>query len=248
MFSPPPVFAQAQSKVVQESPDAMAAKRARTEAPVGSYKALDVSTLKVKIVEGKGSPLYLALVDQEEAQFILTPDGPNAVLRGFDVVGAKEKRSFNTGDTAAIGNYLSIYVTMDKEQAAFLQEATEKIRVEMKLEAEVEWKPLIPKNELYESSAVSIKVGLMGGDNVLTALKFKLNNVTTAGKGWDFLKDQATVAGQKHRSVAFNGAEVMVVSKLRPWMRDGKAGVELVATQLAIKVLERKFVDLLPDW
>ena len=91
MFSPPLqlVFARAQSKVVQEPPDAMAAKRARTEAPVGSYKALDVSTLTVKLVEGKGSPLYLALVDQEEAQFILTPDGPNAVLRGFDVVGPR---------------------------------------------------------------------------------------------------------------------------------------------------------------
>jgi hypothetical protein len=38
------------------------------------------------------------------------------------------------------------------------------------------------------------------------------------------------------------------VIKLRPWKKDGKAGLELVATQLALKVVERKFVDLLPDW
>ena len=38
------------------------------------------------------------------------------------------------------------------------------------------------------------------------------------------------------------------VVKLRPWKDGAKAGVELVATQLALKVVERKFFDLLADW
>ena len=236
------ILAQALTKVDQEAPDAMAAaKRARTETAPGSFKAIDVAALTVKF--GEGREYGMALVDRDEAQFILTPDGPNCVLRGFDMNGEKEKRSFNSGDAVAKGNALSIYVTMDGEQAAFLERVSEKIKSEMTLKPDVQWWPLIAKNERYDNSAVSIKVALAGEESSMTALKVKQNDVMKAGKGWDFLKDQAG-----NRAFAFNGAEVMVVTKLRPYQKEGKAGVELVATQLAIKLQERKFFDVLPDW
>ena len=247
MFSQPLFVRTSTLKVDQDPSDTIASKRARTEA-TGSYKALDSSTITVKTVDGKESALFLALVDREEAQFILTTDGPNAILRGFDMVGAKERRPFNSVDPEAKGNYLSVYITVDTDQAAVLEGVSEKIRTEMALAKGVEWFPIVPKNDRYDSSAVNVKVCLAGDEGVLTALKVQHNDSMTAGKGWEFLKDQVEAAGQKNRACAFNGAECMVVTKVRPWKRGDKAGVELIATQLAVKILERKFVDLLPDW
>ena len=81
-------------------------------------------------------------------------------------------------------------------------------------------------------------------------MKIKQADVMRAGKGWDFLQER--VQDQKYRSTAFTGAEVMLVVKLRPRkyvVNDvAKATVDLVATQVAIKAAERRFVDVLPDW
>ena len=250
----PASFAQAPPELDQEHSEAMAspaAKRARTEAPE-SYKKVDVTELALKVIEGKDkeNPLYVVIDgNRQEVQFVLTPEGPNAILRGFDMTGDKEKRSFNSKEADAKGNYLSLYMTLDDQQAKFLDEVSEKLKANMNLES-VEWLPILPKSVRYESSAVAIKVCLAGDEANLTPLKIKQADVMRAGKGWEFLKER--VQDQKYRQTAFTGAEVMAVVKLRPrrYTANGvaKATVDLVATQVAIKALEHKFVDVLPDW
>ena len=225
----------------------MAAKRARTEAAAQSFRECDVAKLTFKEIERKDdTPMYKVVSEHQEVQLILTPEEPNVVLRGFDMCGDKEKRPFNSDDANAKGTCLGLYVSLDEEQAKFLQEASEKIRVEMGFQDRELWTPLVPKSAKYETYAVGIKVTLHGGENNLTALKIKQSNVMTAGKGWQFLQEQAGV--QKTWVNAFKGAEVKAVVKFRPWTMGAKAGVELVATQLALKLPERKFVDVLPDW
>lgn len=240
-------FAQIPSEVEVELPEDMAAKRARTESMAVSFEAVDTATMTVKAIETKNSPIYLVVSEHQEVQIILTPDQPCTVLRGFDMIGEKEKTAFNSKEADAMGNRLSVYVTLEEEQAKFLDQASERIRAEMDLEEGVEWYPLIPKSTKYASPAVGIKVALGGEDRNLTALKIKQGSDTmTAGKGWSFLQEMAGT--QRLRANAFTGAEVKAVVKFRPWKNGSKAGVELLATQLALKVVERKFVDLLSDW
>ena len=251
----PVTLAQAFPKVDQEPSDDMAspaAKRARVDVVPESYRKLEVDELMVKVIEGKDkeNPMYLTIDgNRQEVQFILTPVGPNAVLRGFDMVGEREKRSFNSKGSDAKGNYLSLYVTLDGDQAQFLEKVSEKLKAEMNLE-DVEWLPIVPKGGRYETQAVGVKVCLAGEEANLTAMKIKQADVMRAGKGWDFLQER--VQDQKYRSTAFTGAEVMLVVKLRPRkyvVNDvAKATVDLVATQVAIKAAERRFVDVLPDW
>ena len=227
---------------------APAAKRARTEAQgPESYKKLDLEALTLKTIEGKDSRFYLAVVGHQLAEFILTPDEPTIILRGFDMAGDKEKRSFNAQGDGAKGNNLSLYLQLDDEQAEFLKLASDKIKAQFEADGAVEWHPLIGTSDKYSSAAVGVDVCLAGQETALTHLRIKKGNEKFAGTGWNFLKEQAG-----DRYMAFKGAEVMAVVKFRPWksVKDGvtKAGVSLVATQLAIKVQERKFVDALPDW
>jgi len=208
---------------------------------------MDLDALKLKVVEGKDSPFYLAVVGHQLAEFVLTPDEPTVILRGFDMAGDKEKRSFNATDGK--GNSLGLYLHINDDQANFLKAASNKLKLEFEAEAEgkVEWHPLIAKNDKYESFGVGVDICLAGQESALTHLRIKQGEEKYAGTGWQFLKERAG-----DRFMAFKGAEVMAVVKFRAWKSvDGdvtKAGVKLVATQLAIKVQERKFVDYLPDW
>ena len=253
------VFAQAPFPVDQESAEAMVAaagKRARAEGATSStkqarvegpesYKKMDLEKLTLKKVEGKESPIYLAVVEHQLAECVLTPEEPTVLLRGFDMAGDKEKRSFNTQDGK--GNSLGVYIQLNEDQAKFLSEASDRLKAQFEAEGEVEWHPLMSKNDKYDSFAVGVDVCLAGQETALTQLRIKKGDEKCAGAGWGFLKEQAG-----DRFMAFKGAELMVVVKFRPWksmVNDvTKAGVKLVATQLAIKVPERKFVDVLPDW
>ena len=167
------------------------------------------------------------------------------LLRGFDIAGDKEKRSFNAQDGK--GNHLGIYLQLNEDQAKFLQNASNQLKAQFEAEGEVQWHPLMSKSDKYDSFAVGVDVCLAGQEAALTNLRIKKGEEKHAGTGWNFLKE---MAGDRY--MAFKGAEVMVVAKFRPWksVMEGatKAGVKLVATQLAIKVAERKFVDVLPDW
>jgi len=220
---------------------ASAAKRARTEAPE-SYRKLDLEALSLKKIEGRDSPMYLAVIDNHMAEFILTPDEPAVLLRGFDMLGEKEKRSFNVDEGK--GNSLGLYVQLDEEQADFLKKASNRIKTEFEAEEAVEWTPMFP-GEKYSTYAVGVEVVLAGQESSLTHLRIKKGEEKHAGTGWAFLKE---MAGER----TFKGSEAMFVVKFRAWKAvvNGvtKAGLKLVATQLAIKVPERKFVDVLPDW
>lgn len=237
-------FAQTCPEVLSESSDEMAAKRARTESSARSFEKIDVDSLSVKVIEMKDGALYLTVSDHQEVQIIMHPDEPAVVLRGFDMQGEKEKTKFNSNAPDAKGSRLSVYVTMNEAQANFLEAASEKIKESLALEEDVEWYSVLPKKQGYENDAVSIKVVLEGKPGTLTTLKIKSGEAAAAGTGWEFLQQHAP----KNRAYAFTGAEMKAVIKLRPWKNGRKAGVELVATQLALKVVEKKFVDLLPDW
>ena len=110
--------------------------------------------------------------------------------------------------------------------------------------AGVEWTPMFP-GEKYSTYAVGVEVVLAGKESSLTHLRIKKGEEKHAGTGWAFLKE---MAGER----TFKGCEAMFVVKFRAWKAvvNGvtKAGLKLVATQLAIKAPERKFVDVLPDW
>jgi hypothetical protein len=220
---------------------APASKRARVEGPE-SFRKLDVDTLSLKKIEGRDSPYYLVVTDHHMAEFILTPDEPAVLLRGFDMSGEKEKRSFNVDEGK--GNSLGLYVQLDEEQADFLKKASNRIKTEFEAEEAVEWTPMFP-GEKYSTYAVGVEVVLAGQESSLTHLRIKKGEEKHAGTGWVFLKE---MAGER----TFKGSEAMCVVKFRAWKAvvNGvtKAGLKLVATQLAIKVAERKFVDVLPDW
>jgi hypothetical protein len=135
-------------------------------------------------------------------------------------------------------------VMLDEAQSKFLDAATAKLRESFALVKGVVWSPLLNKGHSHDNDAVSIKVMLGGTPINLTNLKIKNGDVAVAGAGWEFLQAQVP----ERRAHGFTGAEMKAVVKLRPWKRDAKAGVDLVATQLWLKVVERKFVDLLADW
>jgi hypothetical protein len=238
-------FAQNCPEIVSEGSDEMAAKRARIEPTAQAFDKIDVDSLSVKVVEMKDDPMYLTVYNHQEVQVIMHPDEPAVILRGFDMFGEKEQTKLNSNVPGAKGTRLSLYVTMDEAQVKFLGAASEKIRESFASEEGVEWHSPLPKKKPgYENDAVSTKVVLEGKPGSLTTLKIKNGDVAAAGEGWEFLQQQVA----RNRAYAFTGAEMKAVIKLRPWKKDGKAGLELVATQLALKVVERKFVDLLPDW
>ena len=238
-------FAQTHPNPLSEPSDEMAAKRARTEVSAQSFDKIDVQSLSVKVVELKdGENFYMTVSDHQEVQIIMHPEEPAIILQGFDTQGEKEKTKFNTNDLNAKGNRLSVYVLLEDAQSKFLDAAQEKIKESFAMEEGVEWYSPLPKKHGHDNDAVSIKVALDGRPGTLTNIKIKNGDVAMAGADWEFLREQAP----KNRARGFTGAEMKAVVKLRPWKNGAKAGVELVATQLALKVVERKFVDLLADW
>ena len=166
-----------------------AAKRARVEGPE-SFRNLDVDALSLKKVEGRDSPFYLVVVDHRMAEFVLTPDEPTVLLRGFDMTGEKEKRSFNV-EGEGKGNSLSLYVQLDEEQADFLKKASNKIKTEFEAEGEVEWSPILGNGEKYSTYAVGVEVVLAGQETSLTHLRIKKGEEKQSGTGWQFLREQA---------------------------------------------------------
>jgi hypothetical protein len=238
-------FAQTHPNPLSEPSDEMAAKRARTEVSAQSFDKINVESLSVKVVEMKdGNNMYITVSDHQEVQIIMHPVEPAIILRGFDMHGEVEKTKFNCKDKKSDTNKLSVYVLLDEAQAKFLDAATEKIKESLALEEGVVWSPLFKKGHSHDNDAVSIKVTLDGQPTNLTNIKIKNGDNAVAGAGWEFLKAQVP----EHKAQGFTGAEMKAVVKLRPWKNGDKAGVELNATQLALKVVERKFVDLLADW
>ena len=231
-----------------------AAKRVRVEEPK-SFRALDVGCMTVKAVDGKEDKYYLPLLDNDTIRFVLTPDGPTKITFGFDVTGNWEQRSFNS--TMPIreksSESLSFRVELGSEQAEFLRKVDEQMKALFCEDAT--WVPLVVKNDKYEKPTAKVNVCLSGADADLTALKIKRGDVVEKGRGWVFFK-MAADQGDSYR-VAFLGAEVKIVAKLRAWKMKGqsdsivRAGITMAATQLFIKPQEREIVeeaDVLADW
>ena len=233
-----------------EAMAAPAAKKARVEEPK-PFQQLDVDAMTMKIVDGKDDKYYVALLNNEVIEFLLTPAEPTKITWGFDMEGSVEQRSFNCAGVKGKGNEnLAIRVELGDEQAEFLQKVDEKMHG-LFGEEKLEWTPMVARNELFNKGTGKLQVCLKGNEAALTLLKFKPGDVVERGHGWDFLKQFAEA--DKGRRNAFTGAEVKAVVKLRAWKmtdKDGKvrAGVSMAATQLFIKPKPHVIVDILEDW
>ena len=225
------------------------AKKARVEEPK-PFQQLDVDAMTMKIVDGKDEKYYVALLNNEVIEFLLTPAEPTKITWGFDMEGSVEERSFNCAAVKSKGNEnLSIRVELGDEQAEFLQKVDEKMQG--LFGEKLEWTPMVTRNPLFNKGTAKLQVCLKGNEAALTLLKFKPGDVVERGHGWDFLKQFAEA--DKGRRNAFTGAEVKAVVKLRAWKmtdKDGKvrAGVSMAATQLFIKPKPHVIVDILEDW
>ena len=233
---------------------APAAKRVRVEEPK-SYRTLDVGAMTAKVVKGKDDTYYLPLLDNETIRFVLTPDAPTKITWGFDVAGNWELRSFNsTAPKKGKGSEsLPFRVELDSEQVEFLEKVDEQMKALFCEDAT--WVPVVVKNDKQEKPTAKINVCLSGADADLTSLKIKRGDLVEKGRGWDFLKTAADMRDSD--KVAFTGAEVKIVAKLRAWKMKGqsdcitRAGISLAATQLFIRPMEREIVeeaDVLEDW
>jgi len=201
------------------------------------------------------TPSSVSVSRNETIRFVLTPDAPTKITWGFDVAGNRELRSFNsTSPKKAKGSdSLPFRVELDSEQVEFLGKVDEQMKALFCEDAT--WVPVVVKNDKHEKPTVKINVCLSGADADLTSLKIKRGDVVEKGRGWDFLKTAADMRGSD--KVAFTGAEVKIVAKLRAWKMKGqsdcitRAGISLAATQLFIRPMEREIIeeaDVLEDW
>ena len=131
-------FAQTHSTATSESSEDMTAKRARVEASAQSFEAIDVNSISVKVVDTKIDQLYFTIYDQKEVEIIMHPKEPGVALRRFDMQGDKERTKFNSNDPEAKGNRLSVYVTLDEEQAKFVEAASEHLKALLAMDESVE--------------------------------------------------------------------------------------------------------------
>ena len=106
------------------------------------------------------------------------------------------------------------------------------------------WMPLVGKNDKYETLSTKINVALAGAAEMLTPITMIVGESIDKGAGWNFLKEHCS-------DYELRAREAKAVVKLRVWSQNGRAGVSLTATQLAIKVKERVVIqeaDVLGAW
>ena len=109
MFCPSPFFSQISIGDPEiSSGEAMAttptAKRAKTVAAASMLELEDMSSLTMKAHKDAKSTFYWVLLDGEVPRFNLTPVEPLKIIFGLDMVGAVERRSFNSSDVAVKPN------------------------------------------------------------------------------------------------------------------------------------------------
>ena len=172
---------------------APAAKKARVEEPK-PFQQLDVDAMTMKVVDGKDDKddkYYVALLNNEVIEFLLTPAEPTKITWGFDMDGSVEQRSFNCAGVKGKGNEnLSIRVELGDEQAEFLQKVDEKMQ--SLFGEKLEWTPMVARNELFNKGTARLQVCLKGNEAALTLLKFKPGDVVEKGSGWEFLNLRET--------------------------------------------------------
>jgi hypothetical protein len=110
-----------------------------------------------------------------------------------------------------------------------------------KYEQQPQWSDIVVDSPLLGETHVKLFVPLKGQN--LTVLKVVQNGEVLTGAGWDFLQPHLQSAA------AFRRAEVKVVAKVqRIWSMSGKAGMTLVATQLALRSQQKPAEeDAFPD-
>jgi len=238
----------ASSQTDSQNPEEMDFKRVRV-VEAKPFQTIDLDKLELKIVEVKDEKYYMPLLDKEVPRFILTPS-PARVIWGFDMNGHVEQRSFNCGAKANGVESLGIRIELDEAQIKFLEDLDAKMKAAFAPDGSLIWMPLVGKNDKYETLSTKINVALAGAAELLTPITMIVGESIDKGAGWNFLKEHCSDHELRARA-AFNGAEAKAVVKLRVWSQNGRAGVSLTATQLAIKVKERVVIqeaDVLGAW
>ena len=209
-----------------------AQKKARIMAPP-AFGDIQVKDVSFKL--GRDEKTILALVEDCQTQFNLTPEGSVKVIYGFDMDGSTEKRSFNcpdvqpfaNGSSTARSESLAIRVKLSLPLQDFLEDLDNKCRMLYKDFGDEEWMPLVNYNEKYQTASVKLRVCLTG---YCTPLKVLDGAQVKKGSGWAFL----TEFGQN-----FTQADAKAVVKLRVYKMNGKAGISLGAAELFLKPNER---------
>jgi hypothetical protein len=224
--------------------EAMAAKRARVEAPK-AFADIDLEGVGIKAVKNRDSnamTLFVNIVGEPIFHFNLTPQQGVPLIYGFDTSCKYEQPSFLTGKEGGKSNEgLTIRIGVDGARREFLQKLDEKLQEEMaKIDPSAAWQPLIMHNERHGNDSVKLRVFLKGDQ--CAAIKVWGEEIVS-GTGWPFLEPLLN----KHNG--FRQADAKLVVRVsRVWHFEGKAGVTLDATQLALKPAEKQAAEFaFPD-
>jgi len=126
MSSDSAAVARASLAATPEEAEAMAGKKARSEAadvqPVKKARVEEPKSYGDVDVETKSEKYMIPLFDNEVVYIVLTPSGPAKIAYGFDMRGQYEQRSFNNPGTKAAGSEsLAIQIELDNEQSSSLR-------------------------------------------------------------------------------------------------------------------------------
>ena len=220
------------------------AKRTKIVAAVPLSQISDLSDVTMKSHKDPKGIFYWILLDGEVPRFNLTPAEPIKIIFGFDMVGAVERRSFNSDAAAKPNESLAVRVQVDGDLGAQLAKLDARCgQLFAEMDGAGKWMPLVSHNDKYDNDSVKISVCFTGR---CTQIKILCDGEPVKGEGFDFIKKHSD-----SRSSSFVGAEAKVVAKLRIWQIEGKAGLALDATQIFLKPSEKAIVteeDAFPEW
>ena len=224
-------------------------KRAREEIVVQPFDAIDLEqlTLKDRGEDAKGGDRTFPLLAGKPIRFNLTPSGWLTALYGFDLSSKFNQPSFLIDYEQPANDAseekkkpktegLNMRIHLQQKQTDFLRMFDEKCKIAFcGIEKTCsKWGDLVTSGNMMCPNSVKVFVPLKANDKTaaLTEIAVVDGNTITRGEGWNFIEPYVN---------DFRNADVKVTVRVkRIWFLDGKAGITLEATQLALRIRERR--------
>ena len=195
-------------------------KRARTAA-VHNFDSISCDKISLGL---EGEPL----LDGDVPRINLTPTGFLNVRYGFNLSGVYEKPNFLVPDSDSKAGFLSIRVALDKAQLDFLNAFDAKCRqTYLETHSDDEWFPLTSHIEREDLWTVKIKVYFQG---TVTLMRVWEKEGPVLAGDWEQAREL-----MESNSCFYRADVKLVVKPQRIWTYNGKAGLCLMATQLALR-------------